>query len=116
MPDLLHYEDFPLGEVIEFGDKLVTKEEIVDFATNYDPQPHHLDEAAGRGSMLGTISASGWHSCAIQMRMVVDGFWIRAAALGGAGVDEVRWMKPVRPGDTLRGRFTVLVNLYAPGA
>jgi acyl dehydratase len=106
--DLLHYEDFPVGEVFEFGDKLVTKEEIIEFASEFDPQPHHLDENAARASMLGVLSASGWHSCAMQMRMIVDGFWIKAAALGGAGVDETRWMKPVKVGDRLRIRRTTL--------
>jgi acyl dehydratase len=105
---LLHYEDFPTGEVIEFGDKLVTKDEIIEFAAEFDPQPHHLDEEAGRASMLGALSASGWHTCAMQMRMIVDGFWLRSAALGGAGVDEVRWMKPVKVGDRLRLRRTTL--------
>jgi acyl dehydratase len=106
--DALHYEDFPIGEVIEFGDKLVTKEEIIEFASEFDPQPHHLDEEAGRASMLGALSASGWHTCAMQMRMIVDGFWLRSAALGGAGVDEVRWTKPVKVGDRLRIRRTTL--------
>jgi acyl dehydratase len=96
--DALHYEDFPIGEVIEFGDKLVTKEEIIEFAS----------EEAGRASMLGALSASGWHTCAMQMRMIVDGFWLRSAALGGAGVDEVRWTKPVKVGDRLRIRRTTL--------
>jgi acyl dehydratase len=104
----LHYEDFPLGDVFEFGDKLVTKEEIIDFAGEFDPQPHHLDEAAGAASMLGGLAASGWHICAMQMRMIVDEFWNRSAALGGAGVDEVRWMKPVMPGDRLRLKRTTV--------
>lgn len=106
--NLLHYEDFPVGEIFEFGDKLVTREEIIEFASEFDPQPFHLDEEAAKTSMLGVLSASGWHSCAMQMRLVVDNFLNRTAALGGAGLDEVRWMKPVKVGDRLHLRRTTL--------
>lgn len=104
----IYFEDLPEGTILEFGEKLVTREEIVDFASEFDPQPHHLEEEAGRNSMLGGLSASGWHTCALMMRMLVDGLARRAASLGSPGIDEVRWMKPVRPGDLLRMRGEVV--------
>lgn len=103
----VYYEDLTPGSVIELGERTVSKEEIFAFAAEFDPQPHHLDEAAANGSILKGLSASGWHSCAIMMRMMVDGFASRAASMGSPGVEEVRWMKPVRPGDTLRMKGVV---------
>jgi acyl dehydratase len=99
---LLHFEDFPIGRVFAGGPCPVTKDEIVEFAQRFDPQPHHLDEEAAARSMLHGLSASGWHTCAMTMRMFADSVLAQAAARGGIGVREARWMKPVRPGDTLR--------------
>jgi acyl dehydratase len=105
---LLHFEDFHVGQVFSFGRYEVTKEEIVAFASEFDAQPHHLDEEAGRRSLLGGLAASGWHICAMTMRMLVDGLINKAANRGGVGADECRWMKPVKPGDVLRLEVEVL--------
>lgn len=100
----VYFEDLPEGHVIEFAEKLVTREEIIAFATEFDPQPHHLDDEAANASILKGLSASGWHTCAMMMRMIVDGLAIRASTMGSPGMEEVRWMRPVRPGDVLRLR------------
>jgi acyl dehydratase len=104
----LTWEDFVPGRVTEYGPRLVTREEIVGFAAEFDPQPMHLDEDAARATMLGGLSASGWHACCILMRMCVDGFVSNSTSMGAPGVDEVRWLAPVRPGDQLTLRATVL--------
>jgi acyl dehydratase len=106
--ELLHFEDFRAGQKFAFGRYEVTKEEIIEFATEFDPQPHHLDEEAGKRSMLGGLAASGWHVCAMTMRMVDDEFILKCANRGGVGSDECRWMKPVKPGDVLRVEMEVL--------
>jgi acyl dehydratase len=99
---LLHFEDFHVGQSFVFGRYEVTKEEIVEFAREFDPQPHHIDEEAAKGSLLGGLAASGWHTCAMTMRMFADAMMPIAAAQGGIGSPEGRWMRPVRPGDVLR--------------
>jgi len=86
----------------------VTREEIVAFAAEFDPQPMHLDEAAGAATLLGGLAASGWHSCCILMRIIADGFINESSSLGAPGVDEVRWLKPLRPGTQVRVRTTIL--------
>jgi acyl dehydratase len=103
-----YFEDFEVGKAIEVGSRTVTEEEIIDFATKFDPQPFHVDKAAAAQSIYGGIIASGWHTCAMMMRMMVDGFLHEAASLGSPGVDEVRWLKPVRSGDTLTVSSTTL--------
>lgn len=107
-PETLYWEDFEPGRTLPLGEKTVTREEIVAFAAEFDPQPFHLDEAAARETMLGGLAASGWHTCAMLMRMLCDGLLNRAHALGSPGLDEVKWMKPVRPGDMLRAQYTCL--------
>jgi acyl dehydratase len=102
-----YWEDFSLGQVIDCGPRLVTAEEIKAFAAEFDPQPMHLDEQAARASMIGELCASGWHTCSIMMRMIVDGFLFDSASMGGLGVDEVKWLVPVRPGDILSVRANV---------
>ena len=104
----LYFEDFKPGETAKFGPRLVTREEIIAFAAQYDPQPMHLDEAAGQKSLLGGLGASGWHSCAIMMRMICDGFMLNSASMGAAGVEEVQWLRPVRPSDSLTLHRTIL--------
>lgn len=104
----LYFEDFQPGHTAEYGPRLVTREEIIAFAAQYDPQPMHLDEAAGQKSLLGGLGASGWHSCGIMMRMICDGFMLNSASMGAGGVEEVRWLRPVRAGDRLTLRVTVL--------
>jgi len=103
-----HWEDFKPGTVASYGPRLVTREEIVAFAAEFDPQPMHLDEAAGAATLLGGLAASGWHSCCILMRIIADGFINDSSSLGAPGVDEVRWLKPLRPGTRVRVRTTIL--------
>ena len=97
----LRFEDFPPGHFGSFGPRHVTREEILAFAAEFDPQPMHLDEAAAKRSMLKGLSGSGWHLCSIMMRMMFDGFIGRTASLGSPGVNELRWLAPLRPGDDL---------------
>jgi len=108
LDDLLHYEDFEVGKVIELGRYHVTREEVLEFARAYDPLPFHIDEAAAKASVLGGLCASGWHSCAMLMRMICDGYLHRAAGMGSPGLSEVKWLKPVYVGEILTGRMTVL--------
>jgi len=97
----LTFEDFPPGRFGSFGPHHVSRENILAFAGEYDPQPMHLDEAAAGKSMLNGLSGSGWHLCSLMMRMLCDGFITRTASLGSPGVNEVRWLAPLRPGDDL---------------
>jgi acyl dehydratase len=97
----LTFEDFPPGRLGSFGPRHVTREEILAFAAEFDPQPMHLDEEAASRSMLRGLSGSGWHLCSIMMRMMFDGFIGRTASMGSPGVDELRWLAPLRPGDDL---------------
>ncbi len=99
--DTLTFEDFPPGHFGTFGPRHITRDEIIVFAREYDPQPMHLDDAAADASMLKGLSGSGWHLCAIVMRMMFDGFIGRTQSLGSPGVDEMRWLAPFRPGDDL---------------
>ncbi len=101
------WEDMPPGSVIPLGPKTVTADEIVEFASEFDPQPFHLDEAAGKASILGGLSASGWHTCSMMMRMMCDAFLLDSTSQGAPGVDFVNWRKPVLAGDTLEGTVTV---------
>jgi len=105
---MLYFEDFPPGDVRESPSRAVTRDEIVAFARQYDPQPFHLDDEAATRSIYGGLLASGWHTCAIYMRLMWETFLKDTASLGSPGVDEIRWVKPVRPGDTLQVRFTVV--------
>jgi acyl dehydratase len=97
----LTFEDFPVGHFGTFGPRHVTREEIIAFASEFDPQPMHLDEEAAKLTMLRGLSGSGWHLCSIMMRMMFDGYIGNTASLGSPGVDEVRWLSPLRPGDDL---------------
>jgi len=106
--DALYFEDFSPGEVVEFGDRLVTAEEIVEFARQFDPQPFHLDEAAARQSVAGGLIASGWHSVALMMRMICDEFFVGSSSQGSPGIESIDWLKPVRPGDRLSVRLTTV--------
>jgi acyl dehydratase len=95
-----YFEDAEVGATAAFGNRTVTAEEIRTFARQYDPQPFHLDEAAARESPFGGLIASGWHTCALTMRMLVDNALEESGAVGAAGVDELRWPNPLRPGDS----------------
>ena len=104
-----YFEDISVGEVWDLGSREVSEAEIIEFATQYDPQPFHIDPAAAKESFFGGLIASGWHTCAIFMSLLAN--TIRRqnlAGLGAPGVDRCRWLAPVRPGDVLSGRTTVL--------
>jgi len=101
MTELLHFEDFRAGQSYALGVHVLTPDEIIDFAREFDPQPQHLSAEAAKESMLGGLAASGWHLCALAMRMIVDGLFNRATSLGAPGVEEVQWRRPVRAGDRL---------------
>ena len=103
-----YWDDFAVGDVTEFGPVTVSAEEIVEFASRYDPQPFHLDEEAGKASPFGGLIASGWHTTALFMGMFVRAVLLDSASLGSPGVEEIRWTAPVRPGDMLSGRTTVI--------
>lgn len=105
---MLYWEDFSVGQVFEGGPRPVTKEEIVAFATRFDPQPFHIDEDAAKRGIYGGLIASGWHTIGMAMRMLVDTVMNRYATIPAPGVDETRWKKPVRPGDTLFLRVEIL--------
>jgi acyl dehydratase len=115
MSGILYFEDFHLGRTFDCGPYRVTKEEILEFAREFDPQPHHLDEEAAKHSMLGGLAASGWHVCAMTMRMFADRMIPLMAARGGSGSREARWMKPVRPDDILRVEATVAETKQSRG-
>ena len=100
-----YFEDFQPGQEIELGQRTVTEEEIIAFARQFDPQPFHIDREAAAGSIYGEVIASGWHTCAMMMRMVVDGIPCAGSAMGSPGLDGVRWLQPVRAGDTLSVRY-----------
>ena len=102
------FEDFEAGQVHELGTHTVTEEEILAFAREFDPQPFHLDPEAARDSVFGGLIASGWHTGSLWMRLYVDSLLGGAASMGSPGIEELRWLAPVRPGDTLAGRLTVL--------
>jgi len=104
-----YFEDIEVGVVARFGSYHVTREEVIDFASRYDPQPFHLSDEGAAGTYFGRLSASGWHSCAMTMAMLVEHLKANEqAGLGSPGVDELRWLKPVYPGDTLRCELEVI--------
>lgn len=107
-PIKYYWEDLPTGAVHDLGTVTVSAEEVRDFAAKFDPQPFHLDEAAGRRSHFGRLCASGWHTCALAMKLTVENFLHEAASLGSPGVENLRWLKPVYPGDTLRLEHTIV--------
>lgn len=102
------FEDFAEGMTIDLGEKHVTAQEIVEFASEFDAQPMHIDEEAGKASLLGGLAASGWHICSMLMRMMCDSFLLDSTSQGSPGIDVVRWKRPVLAGDTLKGACTVL--------
>jgi acyl dehydratase len=104
----LHWEDFPVGQVREFGRYEVTREAVLAFAREFDPQPFHLDDTAAEASLFGRLAASGWHTCAMAMRMMCDAYLLDSASLGSPGIDNLRWTRPVYPGDVLHVRLEVL--------
>jgi acyl dehydratase len=105
---VIWWEDFKVGERIEMGSHTFGAEEIIAFARQFDPQPFHTDPEAASESFFGGLIASGWHTCAVGMRLTVESHVNRARSLGSPGLDNIRWLKPVRPGDTLTYTRTVL--------
>ena len=103
-----YFEDYVPGAVHEFGSVVAEEDEMIAFARRFDPQPFHIDPVAAEQSVYGGLIASGWHTASMAMRLLVDNYISRVASLGSPGVDELRWRKPVRPGDTLSIRVTVL--------
>ncbi len=101
----IYFEDFTVGQPIEVGSRTVTEAEIVSFAGQFDPQPFHVDPEAAAESIFGGVIASGWHTCSMMMRLVVDGVLSRSSSMGSPGLDKVRWLLPVRAGDTISVRY-----------
>ena len=107
-PPTRYWEDYELGAVYDIGSKTMTKEEMIDFASKFDPQPFHLDEEAGRKSIFGGLSASGWHTSSEVMRLLVDNYISRDTSMGSPGIDELRWLKPVLAGDTISAKVRIM--------
>ena len=104
-----YFEDIHIGDIQRFGSYRVTREDVIDFARRYDPQPFHLDDEAAAATHFGRIAASGWHTCAMTMAMIAEEMErMGHAGLGSPGLDELRWHKPVYPGDTLRCEAEVM--------
>ncbi len=106
--ELLHFEDFRGGQIFPLGRHTLTAEEIIEFASEFDPQPQHTDPEAAKRSMLGGLAASGWHLGALAMRMMVDGLFNRATSMGAPGLDEIQWRRPVLVSDRIRLQGEVL--------
>jgi acyl dehydratase len=104
----VYWEDLQPGQVLDLGSISPSREEIIAFATQFDPQPFHLNEEAAKASVFGGLCASGWHTCSMAMRLMVTNFLQTAASLGSPGLENVKWMKPVFPGDTLRLQHHIL--------
>lgn len=102
------WEDFALGSEREFGGHTLTRDEILRFAREFDPQPFHVDEEAAKHSLFGALAASGWHTCALVMRMMCDEYLLDSSSLGSPGLENIKWLKPVLVGDTLRVRMKVV--------
>ena len=101
MSDLLYFEDFAPGQTYDLGSLTVSRDEIVEFASEFDPQPFHLDEEAGKASLLGGLAASGWHTASLVMRLLATTLLNRTAGRGSPGISDLKWRRPVFPGDTL---------------
>jgi acyl dehydratase len=104
------WEDFTEGMTMEFGPKKVERDEVIRFASDFDPQPFHLSEEAGKASLFGGLAASGWHTAGMVMRLMCDGFLLDSSSLGSPGLDSLKWLKPVMVGDEIRARMTVLAS------
>ena len=104
----VYWEDLQPEQVLELGSISPTREEIIAFATQFDPQPFHLDEEAAKASVFGGLCASGWHTCSMAMRLMVTNFLQQTSSLGSPGLENIQWKKPVYPNDTLRLQTTVL--------
>ena len=103
----LYFDDFAVGQVYELGERSLTREQIIAFATEFDPQPFHLDDAAAKDTIYGGVIASGWHTGSTLMRLLADGLLNDSTSQGSPGLEELRWIKPVYPADRLSGRSVV---------
>ena len=103
-----HFDDFTVGQLLPLAPQTITRHELIAFAAEFDPQPFHLDEAAASQTMLGGLAASGWHTCSVFMRMMCDGWLNQSASMGSPGIENARWLHPVRAGDRLSGNSQVL--------
>lgn len=108
MTDLIYFEDFAPGQKYDLGELTVTRDDIITFASEFDPQPFHLDEAAGEASILGGLAASGWHTASLVMRLLATNLLNKTAGRGSPGISKLQWKRPVLPGDTLTARAEVL--------
>ena len=106
MPNI-YFEDFAAGQEYDLGSRTLDRAAIVDFATEFDPQPFHVDEEAAEQSIYGGLIASGWQTCCVYMRLLCDSFLLQVHSMGSPGVDELRWLGPVRPGDTLSAKLRI---------
>ena len=106
-PKHWYFEDFTQGLEIDLGQRHVTEKEIIAFATDFDPQPFHVDHAAAEKTIFKGVIASGWHTCGMMMRLVVDNLLKHSSSMGSPGLDSIRWLKPVRAGDTLQLTYQV---------
>jgi len=106
-----YFEEFEVGETVELGSYTISQEEIISFASQYDPQPFHVDPERAKDSFFGTLVASGWQTAGLYMRLLVLNLLNDTVSMGSPGLEELRWTKPVRPGDTLQARFTVLETI-----
>lgn len=102
-----YWEDLEPGQVRDLGTVTLSAQEIKEFAGQFDPQPFHIDEAAGRRSIYGNLCASGWHTCALAMKLTVENFLNESSSMGSPGLENLRWLKPVYPGDTLRLQYSI---------
>jgi acyl dehydratase len=105
---MIWWEDFRVGDSTEMGCHTFTEDEILSFGRQFDPQPFHADPAAAGKTVFGGLIASGWHTCSVGMRLMVQSYLTKTVSLGSPGIDDIRWLKPVRPGDTLVYRRTVV--------
>jgi acyl dehydratase len=103
-----HFEDFAVGDTLTLPERLVGRSEMIAFAAEFDPQPFHLDERAAATDLAGGLFASGWHVCALLMRMLCDGYLVDSACMGSPGIGTLKWRRPVRAGDRLSGTSTVI--------
>ena len=107
-PEDRYFEDYVPGDVHEFGRIVAEQDEMIAFARRFDPQPFHIDPVAAKQSIFGGLIASGWYTAGLMMRLFADHYLSHVASLGSPGVDKVRWLKPVRPGDAISIRVTIL--------
>jgi acyl dehydratase len=105
---MIYFEDLNIGKKILIGPISVSEKEIIEFAKKFDPQPFHVDIEKAKDSLFGNLCASGWHTCSLYMRMLYDGLLINLASLGSPGMNEIRWIKPLFPDETINGELTII--------